>query len=290
MSKAVKIEIVDGRDYVSTNDAKRILGAASAADLRALGTSTITIGKRKTLWSLDWIINRAGRLQDSSKYKPDMKWIQEYESQRSMKSDKSTEAKKLDAQPGTHDSNTSTPSRLEDLKRLMPPPDQVPCNDVDWDAVEAAVGLPYPESFKEFVAVYGGLEWFDWLQPLIPCGDTVSPNQFRNRLDQLFRDYLGREILDDKRNKLPVPKFGSSGGWLPFMLGSDGDLYAWITDGPPAHWKVVSVVNRKARLLLPISITEMLVGWLRGEPTMEPVWGNVNEFRKHSPERLSMLR
>src|SRR5689334_18889009 len=52
-------------------------------------------------------------------------------------------------------------SDMRQLTQLMPVPDYVRDQKVNWDALENAVGLIYPASFKEFVATYGVLRWFD---------------------------------------------------------------------------------------------------------------------------------
>jgi hypothetical protein len=149
--------------------------------------------------------------------------------------------------------------------------------------------VEYPQSFKDFIAVYGGLQWFDWLRPLVPLeGQNVK--QFLKSLNGIFDEHFGEDTFDENGHLLVTPRFGADGGWLPFLTGSDGDLYVWIAEGPPEKWRVVCALDRTVTVLTPVSITEMLVSWLIGEPLMENIWGKVSEFRTHSLERLSMLR
>jgi hypothetical protein len=289
MKNLVNVEVVDGKDYVSLADAKRIMGVKSVGDLKSLGSATITVGTRKTLWSLGWIISQAKGLRHSEKYNSDMDWIKEYETRTR---DAAAMEERVAAPHVAPDSSTSDGDYsvyLNELRKLLPPPDDVPCNDVDWDAIERVMRESYPESFKSFVAVYGALQWFDWLRPLVPY-DNMSPEDFRKYLDNVFRDNLEGDIRDAKGKPLSVPKFGSPGGWLPFMIGSDGEVYVWNTIGTPDQWGVICVDNCHATVLPPLSLPEMLAGWLQGKPAMDQLWGSVDEFRRHSPKRLTMLR
>ena len=279
---------MDGRDYVSIKDAKKILGVASAKDLRSLGCATITIGPGKPLWNLNWIIGRAKNALTIDSFHPDLQWIQAYEKDRLTLDTRPKE--KLIATPLTSDRALTSSARLNELVKLMPPPDNVPCKDIDWPAVENAVGLDYPASFKAFIEVYGALQWFDWLQPLVPF-ESTSPEQFREYLSGVFQESFGGDTVNTNGELVFTPKFGTPGCWLPFMTGSDGDTYAWLTNEQPAEtWSVIYVLNRRVTLLPPTSIGQMIVGWLNGESLMQQIWGSVEEFRRRSPERLSMLR
>ena len=287
MKNKYAIQTVDGLDYVSTNDAKKILGVASVKELRVLGSMTITIENGKPLWSVKWIINRAKHRRPTDSFHPDMEWIYAYEEHREVSDSRPRKKLAVPRSPG--DNSLTTSARLKELRKLMPPPDEVPGRDIKWDAVETAVGVEYPKSYKDFIDVYGALQWFDWLQPLVPFED-MSATQFAEFLEGVFKDNFGEDVVDTNGELVLAPKFGISGGWLPFMTGSDGDAYAWITDGPSEEWNVIRALNRRVMVVPPISITEMFVRWLKNEPPMQELWGSVDEFRKHSPNRISMLR
>jgi hypothetical protein len=283
MKSKYKIITVDGRDYVSASDAKKILGVSSTKELRSLGCATVTIGSGKPLWSLNWIASRATHQLATDSLHPDVEWIKAYES--NWVASDSKPRKKLIATRATSDNTLTTSARLKELVKLMPPPDQVPNKNVNWHAVEKLIGAEYPKSFKDFVDVYGALQWFDWLQPLAPF-ENKPPEHFYEFLNGVFNENFGGEVVDANDELLFAPKFGTPGGWLPFMTGSDGDAYAWLTEGSPNNWNVICVLNRRVNVLPPISIVEMFVGWLNGEPPMQTIWGSVDEFRKHSPKRV----
>lgn len=287
MTNKYAIHHVDGRDYVSANDAKKILGVPSIKELRSLGCATIAIGNDKPLWSVDWIVNRAKYRRVTDSFSPDTEWLTTYEMSRD-----ASDLQKGKVLEGTHseyEERLATSTTLEELTKLMPPPENVPGKVAEWGAIEAAIGVTYPKSFKDFIEIYGALQWFDWLQPLVPF-DEMSAEQFSKFLATVLEDNFSGDTVDSNGEPLIVSQFGTAGGWLPFMMGSDGDTYAWLTYGPAENWNVICVVNRQARVLPPISIVEMILGWLKNEPQMEELWGSVDEFRKHSPQRISMLR
>ncbi|WP_020471393.1 SMI1/KNR4 family protein [Zavarzinella formosa] len=287
MSEKYKISTIDGRDYVSINDAKKLLGLSSAKELRSLGSATISIGKAKPLWSLSWLIEQARSRSILPEMQPDLEWIESYE-QKISDSEANKNTKAVISNRSTSTRGSATSARLKELLRMMPPPEEIPCRNIDWGSVEEVIGIQYPQSFKDFIAAYGALQWFDWLQPLVPF-ENKSPKQFREFLSHVFDESFRSQVKDKNGDIIATPKFGTPGGFLPFMTGSDGETYAWITDGPPEDWNVICVLNRKATVLPAISIVEMLVSWLKGEPAMESIWGSVDEFRKHSASRLSML-
>ena len=58
---------------------------------------------------------------------------------------------------------------LQKLVKRLPPPEAPRHSEVDWPLLERHVGLRYPDSFKEFVGVYGSCHWFDKLLPYYAC-------------------------------------------------------------------------------------------------------------------------
>ena len=288
MGDKYKITTIDGRDYVSVHDAKRILGVSSAKELRSLGRATVQIGNHKPLWSLAWVISQAKAVRSRNAFQPDFDWIAEY--QEGVARFRAGQARKtLTLNRSTRKAGGTTAARLKQLVEIMPPPDEMPSKVVDWAAVEGVVGVEYPESFKQFIAVYGGLRWFDFLQPLVPV-EGQSPEQFIAFLGRIFDENFGEDTKDEDGDIIATPRFGTPGGFLPFMVGDDGDGYAWLTEGSPECWGMICVRDRQVILLPPISIAEMLVGWLTGDPFMDRVWGSIDEFRSHSPDRVTMLR
>jgi hypothetical protein len=283
------IETVNGNDYVSLADAKKILGASSAADLKSLGSSTISVGQGATLWSVGWLVEKAKHLKTSDKFNPDTAWIERYVEARSARRRAGQKATSRPLAVTAVEDAGARRYTIAELRRLMPPPKSIPDNNPDWSEIEQALGVTYPSSFKEFIHTYGTLQWFDWLQPLAPF-DDMTPQRFREYLINVFEESLDDEVVDATRAPVAVPEFGAPGGWLPFMTGSDGDTYFWVTAGSPESWIVVSVVNRQAIAIPTNSVIDMLAGWLSGDRTTEPIWGTVEEFRRHSAKRLTILQ
>lgn len=267
---------VNGLRYVSLPDAKRILGVSTTAELTQYGASTIAIDDQEPLWSLEWLVDLASdpRAKNTA---PDREWIDQYKNMY-----RKTKRGALALKP----IGGVQLCRIQDLVKLLPPPSEVPCCDVDWTALEHAVGVAYPGAFKRFVRTYGALQWFDWLQPLVPFED-MNVDQFSAYIKQIQTDYFDDCRVDDRT--IDSGELGSKGSLLPFMVGSDGDAYAWLVCNDAETWNVVYANHRSGVLLGPISISQMLAGWLLGEPEMECVWGSIEKFREHSADALQML-
>lgn len=274
------------RDLVSLEDAKKILGVASVKDLRRLGECTVTVDD-KPLWDLSWVIGKTKyKLLDA--FHPDFEWIREYESEKS-RTKKKKKKKAIKPVRAIAGKDLSSSKRLKELVKRMPPPAKVPNKIVEWKAIEKAVGVKFPKSYKDFIAVYGTLEWFGKMRPLAPFGNQ-TPDEFRTLLDKVFDDAFDGDTENLKGEVVATPHFGTEGGLLPFMTGTmEGEVYSWLTIGSQESWCVVVAIERQVTVLPPISIVEMIMTWLLNEGVMDKVWGTIDEFRAHSPDRVKKL-
>jgi hypothetical protein len=180
---------------------------------------------------------------------------------------------------------------LRMLTHLMPVPDYVRDQHVDWDALEAAVGLSYPASFKEFVATYGALRWFDRWCPVYCTGKS-------KREIGRYLDFCGAILkrfqaapLDEDGNPIAVPPtvYPDMGGLFPFMASCDGDEYCWVTRGDPDAWPVVSHSSGQLRKLGKTTITRMFLDWMQGKKKMERVWWNYQQFAEDQPQCIGLF-
>jgi hypothetical protein len=124
---------------------------------------------------------------------------------------------------------------LTKLTRLMPVPDFVRDQMVNWGKLEKAVGLQYPASFKEFVGAYGTLRWFVRWCPV--CCTAKSRSEIKGYLDlcAVILDRFDSARFDDDWQPLAThpKKYPETGGLFPFMASCDGDEYSWVTKGDP---------------------------------------------------------
>ena len=63
---------------------------------------------------------------------------------------------------------------VEKLRKLVPPLEPPPENDVDWKIAEQIFGIDFPEDFKHFVKVYGNVMWCDMFRPIYPKTESIE--------------------------------------------------------------------------------------------------------------------
>jgi hypothetical protein len=155
------------------------------------------------------------------------------------------------------------------LREALPPPEGSSGDNVNWAEVESELGLTLPTSFKEYIALYGGSNWFDLYGVLYP--DPREPKgRYVEYVRGLLRDVSDAGIVDDGCTLYPEP-----GGLFPFATSSDGDYYFWRTEGPdPDRWPIMvwqmpGLFPRQSR-----TIAELLLNTLERFREFQPhrVW------------------
>lgn len=108
---------------------------------------------------------------------------------------------------------------------------------------EEHVGLRYPDSFKEFLKVYGSCHWFDKVLPIYECPKT--PREAREFVTSVGKklEWLWENMYDEQLKKLDLPLFPefaaphSRPGW---------EDWASLTPAAAAHAGVADGVMRSA--------------------------------------------
>lgn len=121
---------------------------------------------------------------------------------------------------------------LTTLTRLCPPPG--PAMGIRWDAVEASLGMPLPQDYKELADLYGPGAFNDYIRLYHPHGVTEFVN-LTGPMPGRIREQLRR---DREQGSHPVP-------YPPdqlFACGAtdNGEYLFWVTDpaDTPDHWRV----------------------------------------------------
>jgi hypothetical protein len=173
---------------------------------------------------------------------------------------------------------------LRKLLKVMPPLKGQRHTKVNWGRLEEYVGLTYPNSFKDFVSVYGSAHWFDKLLPFYSTARTVRLAQ---RFVKGVRQNVGRlagNLYDAKFNRGDLPFYPEEGGLFPFMADIDGPIYYWLTEPKdPSRWPVYCWMSGPTTVLPGTTIAGMLLGFLERSPRMVRLWGDVRDFE---PERI----
>ena len=171
-------------------------------------------------------------------------------------------------------------SEIDQLIEILPPPKEVPNQIVDWDKLEKAVGLIYPNSYKEFIAVYGACCWFDDFVPLYSTAN--SDEEISDYLDTVKDNllYLRRNMTDNQGNEWKkVPVYPTKNGLFPFMIDYSSGLYCWKTDsGDPDKWPIIYWFGGPYEILQNMTIAGMFLSYLKREPPMLKHWGDINDL------------
>jgi hypothetical protein len=173
---------------------------------------------------------------------------------------------------------------LQNLMEAMPPPRRPRSTKVQWPKLEERVGLRFPESFKEYVAVYGGSIWFDNWSPLYVTAKTTDEiNGYLRTVSEYTSHMKGRMVKWGKfSEKLDLPLYPEKGGLLPFMIDYSGGMYSWKTAGSdPDCWSVVCRIDSQIAELRKITISGMFLEFLGRSRRMRKVWGDVNDLEPH---------
>ncbi|MDO8379894.1 SMI1/KNR4 family protein [Phenylobacterium sp.] len=121
---------------------------------------------------------------------------------------------------------------IENLIRVVPPPaapDEAYLG--PWEAIEADLGTPLPQDYKDFVRLYGCGDFMEFLGIHVPV--FWSPYVRLQSEVRVICDTL-RDIQDR-----PYPLWPEPGGLLPFGKTDFGDYLLWLPRGPPDAWGVV---------------------------------------------------
>jgi len=126
---------------------------------------------------------------------------------------------------------------IERLMAVVPPP-VAPFEAFHggaWDLIEAELGTPLPQDYKDFVRLYGCGEFMEFLTIHVPR----SRSQYvRLEAEAYAVARLAGELADDEL-PFPYPFWPTPGGLLACGKTDNGDNLFWLTRGSPDDWTVV---------------------------------------------------
>jgi hypothetical protein len=152
---------------------------------------------------------------------------------------------------------------LDQLVRIMPPPETLLAPGGDWLAVTSAVGTALPADYMAFIERYGTgrVSGFLWVHN--PFEENVHLNLLSQHRITLEAD---REVRESFPDLVPEPLFPETGGLFPWAVTDNGDRLYWRTKGVPDAWSVVVWESRGPDYeSYSLSMAGLLYAWLRGE-------------------------
>jgi hypothetical protein len=124
---------------------------------------------------------------------------------------------------------------IEALTRVVPPPGR-PWETFagPWGPVEAEIGTPLPQEYKDFVRLYGSGYFMEFLGVYVPR--ARNPNCRLETKVRVIGDGFADYLTDCE--ELPLPLWPAPDGLVPFGQTDNGHYLLWVPRGPPDDWRV----------------------------------------------------
>jgi hypothetical protein len=150
---------------------------------------------------------------------------------------------------------------IEALIAAVPPPDQPFGFEGPWGPIEAELGTPLPQDYKDFVRIYGHGYFMQFLGVTVPRSSNGN-TRLEKQVPLVSKIFAEFDPPDDR----PYPMWPTPGGLIPFGATDNGDYLFWLSRGPPEDWPVVVWDRGLGKYeLLECSLTGFLAGLATGE-------------------------
>lgn len=155
-------------------------------------------------------------------------------------------------------------SDLDELRRLMPPPQDPVENEGSWDAVERQIGCKLPRDYKLFIETYGSGTFSEMYVAISsPFSSPESGNLIvtAESTNNAFRQ------LVDGGYEMSFKLYPETGGLLPFATTANGDNFSWLTGGDSDKWPIVfwKCGSVEFRTFEGKGLIQLLVGLITGQ-------------------------
>jgi hypothetical protein len=173
-------------------------------------------------------------------------------------------------------------NKIEELKKLLPPPSIPRNNSGDWSDVERALGTKLPSDYKQFTELYGTVKICNYLVIHTAFPWSEESLEFRLTLNQEY------DAVVDGRENIPFADYPTQGGLLPFGGTDSGSIFSWITEGDPDDWGVFAWIfpGEPVYTLRSVNLSMFLVDLLSESSPLFPDNMPMNFF---SPENRRLL-
>ncbi len=144
---------------------------------------------------------------------------------------------------------------LDDLVRLVTPPENPVGFGGDWQAVEVELGLVLPSDFKELAARYGQGDFDDI--------SLLSPDDLLTSARDLLP--MAGGFRAEFPEAVPFPLWPQPGGVLEWARTGNADSLCWLTGGEPDDWTTVVWNPRDSADRYELSAVAFLRAYFGGE-------------------------
>ncbi|MFE3139169.1 histone-like nucleoid-structuring protein Lsr2 [Streptomyces scopuliridis] len=175
---------------------------------------------------------------------------------------------------------------LEALVRLCPPPN--PAMHINWNGIEATLGMPVPEDYKALADRYGPGTFYDYLTLYHPHG----PTEYVNLTGPMPARIRAQLRTDYDRGTHPVPY--DPDHLFACGVTGNGEYLFWITDPvtDSSRWRIAVNEARGPRwFTYDGTLTGFLVSVLTGETRVPQFPSDLLEIpRTFTPSHPVLLK
>ncbi|VTR99368.1 Uncharacterized protein OS=Streptosporangium roseum (strain ATCC 12428 / DSM 43021 / JCM 3005 / NI 9100) GN=Sros_9077 PE=4 SV=1 [Gemmata massiliana] len=169
-------------------------------------------------------------------------------------------------------------SFLRAMTLLIPPPVEPRDTIGDWSALEAEMGLIFPEDYKQFIALYG-------TGTLCSLIEIDSPFRLAKLYQTSTREaWITRTGVYHQHDQFltsppPYSYYPAIPGLLPCAADASGDLIGWLTNATPELWRIVYRDRENAYFEVPgMGFVEFLVAAIKEQAPVPEMYLSKNHF------------
>lgn len=146
------------------------------------------------------------------------------------------------------------------ITAIPPPASPTYAFDGPWERIEAELGTPLPQDYKDLVRLYGGggfMEYFIVNNPASPGpGGELIPEAYE--VQKLFVEHHPH-----------LPMYPKPGGLLVCGSSDNGEYLFWLTRGPVSEWPIVvwdhDCAQDKELEVFECDLTDFIAGVVTGD-------------------------
>jgi hypothetical protein len=161
---------------------------------------------------------------------------------------------------------------IQEIVKLVAPPDMPVAATGDWKWVEAHLGLVFPRDYKEFLRIYGA-------GVLCDLFEIVSPFQLIDPPRDFWVNWAGfYKSMEMHGEHIPYPVYPESPGLLPCGSYGTVDVINWHTCGDPDDWPIVYYDRDYGFFQTQQGLVAFLLSALQGQPQLPQSMMSARDF------------
>jgi hypothetical protein len=151
---------------------------------------------------------------------------------------------------------------MQELVKLVPPPEVPVAATGDWDHIEAQLRLAFPPDYKEFIQTYGAGTLCELFEIVSPFQLIDPPRAFWANWARFYT------AMVEQGETIPYPYYPLAPGLLPCGTYGTVNILNWYTCGPPSEWQILYYDRDHGFFPTGGGLVSLLVSLLKGQPPL----------------------